>query len=46
MLIFFRKNSDRVLMTFFYTVWKNEKFTATQIFFRQINLQESSVVKR
>ena len=28
------------------TEWKNEKFPATQIFFRQINLQQSSLVKR
>ena len=27
-------------------VWKNEKFTATQIFFRQINLLQISFVKR
>ena len=33
-----KKSNFHTVLCYYATVWKNEKFTATRIFFRQINL--------
>ena len=45
--IFLKKLREiKVLITRLSTVWKKEKFTAKQNFFRQINLEQNSLVNQ